>query len=142
MSDANPIVAARALQPLIGEKRRDGELRARLVPEVVAAAGKAGLFRLFAPREVGGLEVTPSQAFLATAEIAAADPAVSWYMVNSIPAWGWRIFASATAQAARRSAATSTWTASIVQFRWNTTPSATNTALSSSARSRSSLARI
>ena len=86
MNSADPIAAARALQPLISEKRRDGELRARLVPEVVAAVGKAGLFRLFAPREVGGLEVTPAEAFRATAEIAAADPAVSWYMVNSIPA--------------------------------------------------------
>ena len=86
MNTGCPVEAARALQPLIDEKRREGELRARLVPEVVAAAGSAGMFRLFAPREVGGLEVTPRQAFLATAEIAAADPAVSWYMVNSIPA--------------------------------------------------------
>ncbi|MBK9426519.1 MAG: acyl-CoA dehydrogenase family protein [Gammaproteobacteria bacterium] len=86
MSSQSVIEAARALQPLISEHRRAGELRARLVPEVVAAAGKAGLFRLFAPRETGGLEVAPSEAFLATAEIAAADPAVSWYMVNSIPA--------------------------------------------------------
>lgn len=86
MSSQSVIEAARALQQLISEHRRAGELRARLVPEVVAAAGKAGLFRLFAPRETGGLEVAPSEAFLATAEIAAADPAVSWYMVNSIPA--------------------------------------------------------
>ncbi|MFZ2209541.1 MAG: acyl-CoA dehydrogenase family protein [Porticoccaceae bacterium] len=86
MSSQSVIEAARALQPLISEHRRAGELRARLVPEVVAAVGKAGLFRLFAPRETGGLEVAPSEAFLATAEIAAADPAVSWYMVNSIPA--------------------------------------------------------
>ncbi|MAS40112.1 MAG: hypothetical protein CMK33_00160 [Porticoccaceae bacterium] len=86
MNTGCPVEAARALQPLIDEKRREGELRARLVPEVVAAAGSAGMFRLFAPREVGGLEVTPRQAFLTTAEIAAADPAVSWYMVNSIPA--------------------------------------------------------
>lgn len=86
MSSQSVVEAARALQPLISEHRRAGELRARLVPEVVAAVGKAGLFRLFAPREAGGLEVAPPEAFLATAEIAAADPAVSWYMVNSIPA--------------------------------------------------------
>lgn len=86
MNTACPVEMAKSLHALISEKRREGELRARLVPEVVAAVGRAGMFRLFAPREVGGLEVTPRQAFLATAEIAAADPAVSWYMVNSIPA--------------------------------------------------------
>lgn len=48
MSSQSVIEAARALQPLISEHRRAGELRARLVPEVVAAVGKAGLFRLFA----------------------------------------------------------------------------------------------
>ncbi len=86
MNTACPVEMAKSLYPLISEKRREGELRARLAPEVVAAVGRAGMFRLFAPVEVGGLEVTPRQAFLATAEIAAADPAVSWYMVNSIPA--------------------------------------------------------
>ncbi len=86
MSDQSVVEAARTLQPLISEHRRAGELRARLTPDVVAAVGKAGLFRMFAPREVGGLEVTPSEAFDATVEIAAADPAVSWYMVNSMPA--------------------------------------------------------
>ena len=86
MNTACPVEMAKSLYPLISEKRREGELRARLAPEVVEAVGRAGMFRLFAPVEVGGLEVTPRQAFLATAEIAAADPAVSWYMVNSIPA--------------------------------------------------------
>jgi hypothetical protein len=86
MSSQSVIEAARTLQPLISEHRRADELHARLTPEVVAAAGKAGLFRLFAPREAGGLEVAPPDAFRATAEVAAADPAVSWYMVNSIPA--------------------------------------------------------
>ncbi|RLA41141.1 MAG: hypothetical protein DRQ64_03015 [Gammaproteobacteria bacterium] len=72
------------LQPLIVEHRREGEINARLASEVVSAVGKAGMFRMFAPKEVGGLELTPSEAFRATVTISAADPAVSWYIVNSM----------------------------------------------------------
>ncbi len=74
------------LQPLIKEHRREGEIKARLASEVVSAVGKAGMFRMFAPKEVGGLELTPPEAFRATVAISAADPAVSWYIVNSMAA--------------------------------------------------------
>jgi alkylation response protein AidB-like acyl-CoA dehydrogenase len=78
------IETARDLQPLIAKHVEEGERRARLVPEVVAAAGEAGLFRLFAPREVGGLEVSLPVALAATEIIGAADSAVGWYMINSM----------------------------------------------------------
>ncbi|MBL4782409.1 MAG: acyl-CoA dehydrogenase family protein [Porticoccaceae bacterium] len=74
------------LRPLIAEYRREGEINARLASPVVSAVGEAGLFRMFAPQEVGGLEVTPSEAFRATVAISAADPAVAWYIVNSMAA--------------------------------------------------------
>ena len=81
----HPIIeTARDLQPLIAKHVEEGERRARLVPEVVAAAGEAGLFRLFAPREVGGLEVSLPVALAATEIIGAADSAVGWYMINSM----------------------------------------------------------
>ena len=79
------VEVAASLRPLISKHRREGEINARLAPEVVEAVGKAGMFRLFAPKEVGGLEVPPSQAFDAVVEMAASDPAVSWYVVNSMP---------------------------------------------------------
>ena len=82
--DAHPIIAtARELQPLIREHLVEGEKRARLTQEVVTAVGQAGLFRLFAPREVGGLEVPPPVAFATTEIISAADAAVGWYIANS-----------------------------------------------------------
>ena len=82
---SHPIIdAARDLQPLIAKHVEEGERRARLVPEVVAAAGEAGLFRLFAPREAGGLEVSLPVALAATEIIGAADSAVGWYMINSM----------------------------------------------------------
>ena len=85
--NSHPVVAAaHELQPLIRKHLLAGEKRARVVQEVVTAVGQAGLFRMFAPREVGGLEVPPSVAFAATEIVSAADPAVGWYIVNSTPA--------------------------------------------------------
>lgn len=40
---------------------------------MVTAVGRAGLFRLLAPREVGGLEVSPLVAFSAIEAVSAAD---------------------------------------------------------------------
>ena len=83
----HPVVtAAYELQPLIRKHLVEGEQRARLIQEVVTAVGQAGLFRMMAPHEVGGLEVPPSVAFATTEIISAADPAVGWYMGNSLPA--------------------------------------------------------
>lgn len=82
--NSHPIVdAARELQPLIREHLVEGEQRARLTPKVVTAVGQAGLFRMFAPREVGGLELPPPVAYEASEIVSAADAAVGWYMVNS-----------------------------------------------------------
>lgn len=86
MSNKSVEQVAIDLQPLLVEHRREGETQARLASPVVNAVGKAGLFRLFAPKEVGGLEVSPPDAFRATVAISAADPAVGWYMVNSMAA--------------------------------------------------------
>lgn len=62
-----------------------GEKRARLTDEVVSAVGQAGLFRLFAPQEVGGLEASPPTALAAIEAVSTADPAVGWCIGNSQP---------------------------------------------------------
>ena len=83
--DSHPIMTtARELQPLILQYLEEGERCARLAPEVVRAVGEAGLFRLFAPREVGGLEVSLPVALAVTEIVGAADAAVGWYMINSM----------------------------------------------------------
>lgn len=85
--DAHPIITtARELQPLIREHLVAGEQQARLTKEVVTAVGEAGLFRLYAPREVGGLEIPPPVALAVIEAASAADPAVGWYIFNSLPA--------------------------------------------------------
>jgi alkylation response protein AidB-like acyl-CoA dehydrogenase len=80
------ITTAHELQPVIRQHLVAGEQRARLTKEVVTAVGQAGLFRLCAPQEVGGLEVSPPVALTALEVVSAADPAVGWYMGNSMPA--------------------------------------------------------
>ena len=86
MTDKNLVESAFELTTIVRENLAAGEERARLVPEVVSALGGAGFFRLYAPREVGGLEVTPATAIAVMEIIASADPAAGWYMANSIPA--------------------------------------------------------
>lgn len=82
----HPVVtAAIELQPLIQEHLVAAEKRARLTDAVVSAVGQAGLFRLFAPQEVGGLEVSPPVALAAIEAVSAADPAVGWCIGNSQP---------------------------------------------------------
>ena len=80
------VTAALELQPLIRKHLGTGEQEARLVNEVFAAVGQVGLFRLFAPHEVGGLEASPAVAFAAIEAVSAADPAVGWCIGNSQPA--------------------------------------------------------
>ena len=80
------VTAALELQPIIRKYLDTGEQEARLANEVFAAVGQAGLFRLFAPHEVGGLEAPPTVALAAIEAVSAADPAVGWCIGNSQPA--------------------------------------------------------
>src|SRR5688500_9086611 len=80
------ITTAHELQPVIRQHLVEGDKRARLTNEVVTAVGQAGFFRLYAPPEVDGLEVPPPVALAVIEAVSAADPAVGWYILNSIPA--------------------------------------------------------
>lgn len=79
------IDAARALVPLIHKERADGEAQAQLTSKVISACGRAGLFRMTAPREVGGLESSIAEVIAVTEMVSAADPAVGWYIQNCVP---------------------------------------------------------
>ena len=76
--EPHPIVTTvRELQPLIRQHLIEGEQSARLTKEVVTAVGQAGFFRLCAPYEVGGLEVSPLVVLAVTEAVSTADPAVT-----------------------------------------------------------------
>lgn len=50
-----------------------------MAPEVLAAAGDAGMFRLVAPREVGGWELSVPELFAVMSELAYGDASVAWH---------------------------------------------------------------
>jgi alkylation response protein AidB-like acyl-CoA dehydrogenase len=80
----HPVVdRARDLVPLLVEHRGTAELEARIARPVHEAMSDAGLFRLMAPVEVGGLELAYPFVLAAIEEIAVGDITASWYVVNS-----------------------------------------------------------
>ncbi len=87
MSRSTILDDARKLVPLIGEQRPESDQRARLTKRVVDACGRAGLFRMAGPEEAGGLECRLTDIVAASETVSAADPAVGWYVQNSMQAW-------------------------------------------------------
>lgn len=86
MSQPSIVEAVRDLHDLIAEQRPEADRNANLTREVLDACGEVGLFRMAAPREVGGLELLPRDVVAATQNVSRADPAVGWYALNSMAA--------------------------------------------------------
>ena len=83
----DPVIqAARDLRPLLALDRAENHGGACLTLRVIEAVGTAGLFRMSAPRDAGGLETPPHVAAAALMEIAGDDPAVAWCAMGSVPA--------------------------------------------------------
>ncbi len=80
---ADAIGAARSIAAVVAAGRPWGEQHARLAPEVVAALGEVGMFRLVAPREVGGWEASPPTQLAVYEELGAADPSAAWCVSNA-----------------------------------------------------------
>ena len=87
MSQPTIVEEARALVPLIRDQRSESDERARLTKRVVEACGRAGLFRMGGPREAGGLGSSSNDVVAAAESVSGADPAVGWYLQNSMAAW-------------------------------------------------------
>ena len=78
--------AARALRPTLLAHRDEAERLGHLHPKVVAAAGAAGMFRLTAPRRVGGLQLPLPAQHAVWEELARTDSTVAWCSWNCAPA--------------------------------------------------------
>jgi alkylation response protein AidB-like acyl-CoA dehydrogenase len=76
--DEGLLGVARSLGPLIREHADRAERERRLSPEVIAALGEAGFFRLLLPRSLGGLEVDPVSCSMIVEEIAGSHSAAGW----------------------------------------------------------------
>lgn len=69
---------ARRLAPLLRTHAEENEKAGRLVPAVVQALQEGGFFGIFAPKELGGAEMMPSEAILAIEELARHDASAAW----------------------------------------------------------------
>jgi alkylation response protein AidB-like acyl-CoA dehydrogenase len=79
---------ARALEPIIREHADAAERDGRLSRPVVDAMRDAGLFRMFTPRSLGGLEADPITVARVAEEIASFDSAAGWALqAGNTGAW-------------------------------------------------------
>jgi hypothetical protein len=72
------VEAARALAPQIQTSADEIERSRRLPLPLVEAIAKAGLFRLWVPRRLGGEEADPATLVRVVEEISRADGATGW----------------------------------------------------------------
>jgi indole-3-acetate monooxygenase len=77
-ADASLVERARALEPIIREHAETTERERRLARPVMQAMREAGLFRMFTPRALGGLEADPVTVARVAEQIASFDSAAAW----------------------------------------------------------------
>jgi indole-3-acetate monooxygenase len=77
-SASDLLAAPRALAPMIKASADTIEKSRRLPPELVEALTEAGVFRVWVPRSLGGLEADPMTFVRVVEEIAFADASVGW----------------------------------------------------------------
>ena len=82
------VAAARRLVPQIVATREEAE-RLRQVPQALSdALAAAGMYQMFLPRSLGGLELPPLTVFEAVEIVSAADGSVGWCVINgNFPAY-------------------------------------------------------
>ncbi|MDT7781847.1 MAG: 3-hydroxy-9,10-secoandrosta,3,5(10)-triene-9,17-dione monooxygenase, partial [Pseudonocardiales bacterium] len=72
------VEAAAALRPVLAREQAAGDRDRRLTGEAMAAMRDAGMFRMFVPESLGGLELGLRTSGDALAELAHGDPSASW----------------------------------------------------------------
>lgn len=86
--DQRLLDAARALGPTIREHAEATERARRLARPVLEAMRAAGLFRMYTPRALGGLEVDPVTFARVAEEVASHDSAAGWALqAGNTGAW-------------------------------------------------------
>jgi alkylation response protein AidB-like acyl-CoA dehydrogenase len=80
----------RQVEPVIGEHRAWQEENRRMAPEVFEALRAAGLWGVYKPVELGGLECDPLTGLRIFEEMSRIEPSVGWAIANqsAIEAFG------------------------------------------------------
>jgi alkylation response protein AidB-like acyl-CoA dehydrogenase len=78
LPDPEIVARATSLVPLIREYAAQGSEARRIAPEVIQALDEAGMFRLFLPARLGGLEASARTSLEALAEISRGDGSTGW----------------------------------------------------------------
>jgi alkylation response protein AidB-like acyl-CoA dehydrogenase len=84
--------AVRQIEPIIRANSADAERGRRLSDPVADAMRDAGLYRMWRPKSLGGLEVDPMSVFRVLEEVARIDSAAGWNLqlstaVDALGAW-------------------------------------------------------
>jgi alkylation response protein AidB-like acyl-CoA dehydrogenase len=80
---ADVVATARRLSPQIVATREEAERLRHLPPALADVLADAGLYRLYLPRAVGGLELAPAIAFEVIEVLSKADGSVGWCLMNA-----------------------------------------------------------
>ena len=78
MDEAAVLRAIGDLAPALRARTDETEAGGRLPEDLARGLARAGLFRLWTPRAVGGVELTPSAGLRALEAAAHADAAAGW----------------------------------------------------------------
>src|SRR5262249_58152153 len=76
--------AAGVLYPIIRQHADEAESNRRLSQPVVHAMAEAGLFRMWVPQSLGGLEVPPLAAYRVIEEVARLDGSTGWCLLIGV----------------------------------------------------------
>jgi alkylation response protein AidB-like acyl-CoA dehydrogenase len=85
--DDGVVAIARNVGPVLAQHVEMTERNRRLAPPVVDALRAAGLFRLFTPRALGGLEIDPVTFARVVEEVSTFDSAAGWAFQVNTGAW-------------------------------------------------------
>jgi alkylation response protein AidB-like acyl-CoA dehydrogenase len=77
-ASAKVLDAARKLEPVIRQHADEAEINHRISQPVVHAMAEAGLFRMWVPKTLGGLEVDPLTFYQVVEEVARFDGSTGW----------------------------------------------------------------
>jgi alkylation response protein AidB-like acyl-CoA dehydrogenase len=77
------VVAAKRLSPLVVAAREEAERLRRFPPDLVDRLTAEGLYKMYLPRALGGLELPPATVFEVIETLSLSDGSTGWCLMNA-----------------------------------------------------------